>query len=163
MAWVAGHRTRLLRSAYLLTGDQRRGGGPRAGGGDQGGRALGPAPVGAPDGVRADRHRPRPRVVVAAPSRVPVGGRRSATAPTPRRTTPGGPLSFSRRSEALPRRQRAVVVLRYFDDLTERETAEALGVTVGTVKSQAHAALRRLRSHADLRDLVGLGGEETTR
>lgn len=42
-------------------------------------------------------------------------------------------------------RQRAVVVLRYFEDLTERETADVLGVRVGTVKSQARDALARLR------------------
>ncbi|EEP72579.1 sigma-70 region 4 domain-containing protein [Micromonospora sp. ATCC 39149] len=48
----------------------------------------------------------------------------------------------------LPPRQRAVVVLRYFEDLTEAGTAEVLGVTVGTVKSQCHAALRRLREVA---------------
>jgi RNA polymerase sigma-70 factor (sigma-E family) len=42
-------------------------------------------------------------------------------------------------------RQRAVLVLRYYDDLTERETAEALGIAVGTVKSQARDALARLR------------------
>ncbi|MER7889056.1 SigE family RNA polymerase sigma factor [Micromonospora sp. NPDC094482] len=48
----------------------------------------------------------------------------------------------------LPPRQRAVVVLRYFEDLTETATAEVLGVTVGTVKSQCHAALRRLREVA---------------
>ncbi|MEW2444416.1 SigE family RNA polymerase sigma factor [Micromonospora marina] len=47
--------------------------------------------------------------------------------------------------DRLPPRQRAVVVLRYFEDLTEVATAEALGVTVGTVKSQCHDALRRLR------------------
>lgn len=41
--------------------------------------------------------------------------------------------------------QRAVIVLRYLDDLTERETAEVLGVSIGTVKSQAYDALRRLR------------------
>lgn len=45
----------------------------------------------------------------------------------------------------LPPRQRAVIVLRYYDDLTERQTAEALGCAVGTVKSQASAGLRRLR------------------
>jgi len=45
-------------------------------------------------------------------------------------------------------RQRAVVVLRYYDDLPERETAEILGVSVGTVKSQTHLALRRLREAA---------------
>ncbi|MCO1596382.1 SigE family RNA polymerase sigma factor [Micromonospora sp. RHAY321] len=48
----------------------------------------------------------------------------------------------------LPPRQRAVLVLRYYEDLTEVATAEALGVTVGTVKSQCHAALRRLREVA---------------
>lgn len=42
-------------------------------------------------------------------------------------------------------RQRAVIVLRYFEDLTEAETADALGIAVGTVKSQARDALRVLR------------------
>jgi RNA polymerase sigma-70 factor (sigma-E family) len=41
--------------------------------------------------------------------------------------------------------QRAVLVLRYFDDLTEAETAQALGCTVGTVKSQHSRAMARLR------------------
>lgn len=43
-------------------------------------------------------------------------------------------------------RQRAVLVLRYFDDLTEAETAAALGISVGTVKSHTHDGLARLRS-----------------
>ncbi|MFI2708428.1 sigma-70 family RNA polymerase sigma factor, partial [Nocardioides sp. CER28] len=42
-------------------------------------------------------------------------------------------------------RQRAVIVLRYYEDLTERETAELLGIGVGTVKSQTRDALARLR------------------
>ncbi len=45
----------------------------------------------------------------------------------------------------LPPGQRAVVVLRYFDDLTEAQTAARLGCSVGTVKSQHAKALRRLR------------------
>lgn len=47
----------------------------------------------------------------------------------------------------LPPRQRAAVVLRYYEDLTEAQTAEALGCAVGTVKSQVSAALRSLRTH----------------
>jgi DNA-directed RNA polymerase specialized sigma24 family protein len=37
-------------------------------------------------------------------------------------------------------------VLRYFDDLTEQQTAEVLGCSVGTVKSQTARALKALRS-----------------
>ncbi len=52
-------------------------------------------------------------------------------------------------------RQRATVVLRFYDDLSERDTAEALGVSTGTVKSQTHAALARLRAAApELADLL---------
>jgi RNA polymerase sigma-70 factor (sigma-E family) len=48
----------------------------------------------------------------------------------------------------LTARQRTVLVLRYFEDLTERQTAEAMGVGVGTVKSMHRQALDRLRSRA---------------
>ncbi|MER5642550.1 SigE family RNA polymerase sigma factor [Kitasatospora sp. NPDC002227] len=47
---------------------------------------------------------------------------------------------------ALPDRQRAVVVLRHFEDLSEKDTATALGCSVGTVKSQNARALARLRT-----------------
>jgi RNA polymerase sigma-70 factor (sigma-E family) len=46
----------------------------------------------------------------------------------------------------LPRGQRAVIVLRFYDDLTEVQTAAALGVSVGTVKSQTARALKALRA-----------------
>jgi RNA polymerase sigma-70 factor (sigma-E family) len=51
----------------------------------------------------------------------------------------------------LPRRQRATVVLRYFEDLSERETAELLGCSIGTVKSQTARALTTLRASTVLR------------
>jgi RNA polymerase sigma-70 factor (sigma-E family) len=46
---------------------------------------------------------------------------------------------------ALPPRMRAVVVLRYYEDRTEAQTAELLGCSVGTVKTQSSRALARLR------------------
>ncbi len=51
----------------------------------------------------------------------------------------------------LPPRQRAVIVARYWEQLSEAETAQALGCSPGTVKSAASRGLRRLR---------GLSGEE---
>jgi RNA polymerase sigma-70 factor (sigma-E family) len=51
-------------------------------------------------------------------------------------------------------RQRAVLILRYFEDLSESQTAQVLGVSVGTVKSQARDGLARLRTLAP--ELAGL-------
>ena len=48
----------------------------------------------------------------------------------------------------LPRQQRAVLVLRFYEDLTEVQVADALGVSTSTVKSQTRVALQRLRDHA---------------
>ena len=47
--------------------------------------------------------------------------------------------------QTLPPRQRATLVLRYFHDLSESQTAELMGCSVGTVKRQVFTALRRLR------------------
>jgi RNA polymerase sigma-70 factor (sigma-E family) len=45
----------------------------------------------------------------------------------------------------LPHRQRAALVLRFYEDLAERQTAEALGCSIGTVKSRVSRGLRALR------------------
>jgi RNA polymerase sigma-70 factor (sigma-E family) len=50
----------------------------------------------------------------------------------------------------LPPRQRAMVVLRYYEDMSEVQTAEALGVSVGTVKSAVSRALGKLRDDPEL-------------
>jgi RNA polymerase sigma-70 factor (sigma-E family) len=53
---------------------------------------------------------------------------------------------------ALPKRQRAMVVLRYYEDLSEAETAQVMGVSLGTVKSTTSRALAKLRDTSGLRD-----------
>lgn len=47
---------------------------------------------------------------------------------------------------AMPARQRAIIVLRYLQDLSESQTADALGISVGAVKSGASRGLARLRT-----------------
>jgi RNA polymerase sigma-70 factor (sigma-E family) len=62
--------------------------------------------------------------------------------------------------QTLPRRSRAVIVLRYYEQLTEAETAEVLGVAVGTVKSQTARAMAALRERAPATLRPGDRGEE---
>jgi RNA polymerase sigma-70 factor (sigma-E family) len=52
--------------------------------------------------------------------------------------------------DRLPRRMRAAVMLRYFEDMTEPEIAAALGISLGTVKSTVSRAVARLRIDAEL-------------
>lgn len=47
---------------------------------------------------------------------------------------------------ALPQRQRTAVVLRYFNDLPEKEVADVMGISVGTVKSTVSRGLERMRT-----------------
>jgi RNA polymerase sigma factor (sigma-70 family) len=63
-------------------------------------------------------------------------------------------LALGAALKALPRRQRETVMLRYLAGLKEREVADALGLSIGTVKSHVHRGL------AALRDKLGDGFEE---
>jgi RNA polymerase sigma-70 factor (sigma-E family) len=71
----------------------------------------------------------------------------SRSTPPPRAAAPdpAADLDLRRAVAALPARKRACVVLRYLVGMSEAETAEVLGVSVGTVKSQTHKGLRQLR------------------
>jgi RNA polymerase sigma-70 factor (sigma-E family) len=63
--------------------------------------------------------------------------------PGPDETTPAQTATWAAILQ-LPPRQRAVIVLRYYEDLSEQTTAQILGIAVGTVKSHTHAAHQRL-------------------
>lgn len=58
--------------------------------------------------------------------------------------------SLRRAIDRLPHRMRAAVVLRFFEDMTEAEVADVLGVSQGTVKSTVSRAVAKLRSDAEL-------------
>jgi RNA polymerase sigma-70 factor (sigma-E family) len=67
-------------------------------------------------------------------------------------------VSLERALGQLTAKQRTVLVLRYYEDLTEAETARVLGIGVGTVKSTHRRALLRLRALAPhLGELMGVG------
>jgi RNA polymerase sigma-70 factor (sigma-E family) len=69
-------------------------------------------------------------------------------------------LMIRRALSRLGKRQRSVLILRYFEDLTEAQTAEVLNCSVGTVKSQARDGLARLRQLAP--ELAELGSGPVT-
>ena len=58
--------------------------------------------------------------------------------------------ALRRAIERLPQRMRAAVVLRYYEDMSEAEVAQVLGVSLGTVKSTVSRAVAKLRIDADL-------------
>lgn len=83
--------------------------------------------------------------------RRPWRRREVVTADPPDRAAPASEYDGSREAiwgfvASLPPRQRAVIVLRYYEQLTETETADVLDVSVGTVKSQASRAIAALRA-----------------
>ena len=146
-AWATGCERALLRFTYLLTGDLHRAQDlvqealtkvalrwPRLRGGNPTAYAR---RVIARDHISWWRRTRRELSSDDVPDR---GG-------TPDRD-PESALVVNRALSRLTAAQRAVLVLRHFDDLTERETADVLGVSVGTVKSTNAAALARLRTGA---------------
>jgi RNA polymerase sigma-70 factor (sigma-E family) len=58
--------------------------------------------------------------------------------------------TLRRAVDRLPARMRAAIMLRYYDDMTEAEVAEILGISLGTVKSTVARAVAKLRIDADL-------------
>jgi RNA polymerase sigma-70 factor (sigma-E family) len=70
--------------------------------------------------------------------------------PTPGAGPPADVHDLLQALGRLPRRQRAVVVLRYVEDRTEADTAALMGCSVGTVKSQCAKALAKLRADSAL-------------
>jgi RNA polymerase sigma-70 factor (sigma-E family) len=60
----------------------------------------------------------------------------------------------------LPPRQREAVVLRYWEDLTETQTAQAMGCSVGAVKSNAAKGIAKLRAIPGLAEMVTHGGRK---
>jgi RNA polymerase sigma-70 factor (sigma-E family) len=85
---------------------------------------------------RVQRRR-RPEMLVAAPPETPTGER-----------DPDLRILLETAMARLTRKQRAVLVLRFYEDRTEAETAQLLSVGLGTVKSQTRHALKRLRKLA---------------
>ena len=70
-------------------------------------------------------------------------------------------IDLERAMAQLTAKQRAVLVLRFFEDRTEADTAEALGVSIGTVKSQTHVALSRLRTLVPALEPAFTGGQSS--
>lgn len=61
----------------------------------------------------------------------------------------GRDLALWEQLKQLPPKQRTVIVLRYYEDMTEQQVADVLGCSVGTVKSQSSKAIANLRRHIE--------------
>jgi RNA polymerase sigma-70 factor (sigma-E family) len=93
--------------------------------------------------------------------------RREVTTDAVPETAAQPPPAYDGQSEALwrfvqtlPRKQRAVIVLRYYEDLSEAEVADILGISTGTVKSQASRALAAMRTRVHDDPMLAQGREE---
>lgn len=152
-AWAAGCERQLLRSAFLLTGDLHRAE-------DLVQEALTRVAL-RWSRLRTGNPTAYARTIIVRDNiswwrrrrEVSVAEPYDAASPS---IDPDTAMVVRSALARLTARQRAVLVLRHFDDLTEREAADVLGVTIGTVKSQNAAALARLRDGApELLDLIG--------
>jgi RNA polymerase sigma-70 factor (sigma-E family) len=141
--FVAARRPALLRTAYLLTGSHA----------DAEDLVQVALVKSVPHWKRiADRPEPYVRQVLARESASRWRRRRwreTTTDELPERAHAGSDvdsrLALRDALASLAPRQRAVIVLRYYEDLTEKDTAAVLGIALGTVKSQARDGLARLR------------------
>lgn len=144
--WAAGRLPSLLRYAHLLTGDRHRAE-------DVVQTAFTRMLVAWP---RVQRKDDPEGYIRKAITRLAIDSRKKAwrerlTATPPEASIRSMPLEEDRWEmwallATLPSRQRAVVVLRYYEDLSEAQIAEVLGCSRGTVKSQASKALAKLRA-----------------
>ena len=140
--FVGARRDALLRTAYLLTGNHH----------DAEDLVISALLKVVPKWARIKDH-PEPyiRRVLARESVSRWRGRRwrevtTDVVPEPMHHDSIDRIVLLEDLRRLSPRQRAVLVLRYFDDLTEADTAAALGISVGTVKSHVRDALARLRN-----------------
>ena len=153
-AWAAGVERRLLRSTYLLTGDLQRAE-------DLVQEALVKVAM-RWDRLRDGNPTAYARTIVMR-DHISWWRRRGREVPVEEpwvaaavSSDPDTALVVRRALQRLTPAQRAVVVLRHFDDLSVEETAALLRIAPGTVKSQNAAALARLREGApELLDLIG--------
>ena len=151
--WAAGAQRRLLRSAYLLTGDL-----PAAE--DLVQEALVKVAL-RWERLRDGHPTAYARTIVVRDHISRWRRRRELPVPAPGdvaavSSDPDTALVVRRALGRLTPKQRAVVVLRHFDDLGVDEVAAILGVSAGTVKSTNSDALARLREGApELLDLIG--------
>ncbi len=149
--FVAARGHALLRTAYLLTGDQQLAEDLVQTALEKTIRHWGS--ISSSAAVESYVRRTMYREQVSTWRRRRVRETPLAAVPEPRRASDstaaidavGTRLAVRDALMELGRRQRAVMVLRYFEDLTEQQVADALGISVGTVKSQAHRALAHLR------------------
>jgi RNA polymerase sigma-70 factor (sigma-E family) len=152
--WAAGVERRLLRSAYLLTGDLHRSE-------DLVQEALVKVAM-RWERLREGNPTAYARTIVMR-DHISWWRRRGRETPVAETfgeaavsSDPDAAMVVRRALQRLTPAQRAVVVLRHFDDLSVDETAAILGIAAGTVKSQNAAALARLRDGApELLALIG--------